>query len=469
MNIKNLTHQILVFLTEQILKKFKRQYLKSTESKMSVILVAGNIGKSSQTLFLSQAFEKIGYSVWSGTTQNKNRNTLTGLIITLGEFEYNLEQVGLIPKIGFILKAIQVWFFKNWDFSPRPNILIYEIGVDRSGEMADYIQVFEQIDWVVISNFGPEHTVGFPEDFDDRSFELSKTNLADLYDLNPEFNLSVNLPGKLISNTLKNCYLEQLKLLTIAKNYILPADFELSGLELILKQNGNLKAIKLDPSRQSDYTLICSGFQTPINYLLPKSFARQMVMTRVLAQNFGGTETQFQQILDTLVLPNGRFGLFDGINQSKIADGSYNSDPASLDSFLELLLELRPKKLNYLVLGEMRELGNDTIEVHQRILTKLESISKHLEIKVLLLGATWLDCDLSPLSEITQHFNKVGEIIADFKSKPPQNHSWFWIKGSQNTIFLESLVESLLENPVDESKLARRGRDWDLVRDQWCR
>jgi UDP-N-acetylmuramyl pentapeptide synthase len=40
------------------------------------------------------------------------------------------------------------------------------------------------------------------------------------------------------------------------------------------------------------------------------------------------------------------------------------------------------------------------------------------------------------------------------------------IKGSQNTLFLERAVETLLENPRDKEKLCRRGEYWDKIREK---
>ena len=64
-----------------------------------------------------------------------------------------------------------------------------------------------------------------------------------------------------------------------------------------------------------------------------------------------------------------------------------------------------------------------------------------------------------------KHFEKVGDLVRYFKQDLPKLGSWIWVKGSQNTIFLEVLVESLLAKPADKMKLARQGNDWDHLRE----
>jgi hypothetical protein len=457
--IKPLIHFSLVFLSSLIFAKFRKAYLSAKGETLPVILVAGNVGKSSQTLFLNQAFEHLGYKVWTGTTQNKNRNTLTGLIMTLGELDISLEGANGLQKLSFLIRAKLIWLFKSWNFGQKPNILIFEIGVDHQDEMNDYIQVFKKVDWVVLSNFGPEHTAGFSKNFNPDKTTIS--SLQDLFELFPE----LDIEKQNLDNLLKNCYFEQLKLLQIGKNYILPASFDLQKNEIAVKSKSKLEAIKPKISRNNSSVLLVNEIATPDCFLLPLSFSKQISMTQKVGELFGLTRSAFAEVTANMILPNGRFGFFEGVNQTKIIDSSYNSDPASLNSFLDLILEIKSSEKQYIVLGEMRELGEVAVSVHNEILERLESISQQLNAEVLLLGATWLHCRYD--RQKFKHFKTVGDIVRYFKQDIPKADSWIWIKGSQNTIFLEVLVESLLSKNSDKSKLARQGSDWDELRQSY--
>lgn len=454
--IKSITHFSLVFLSSVIYRKFKKAYMKSKSMGLPVILVAGNVGKSSQTLLLNQAFEHLGYKVWTGTTQNKNRNTLTGLIMTLGELDISLEGANSFKKVGFIIRAKLIWLFRSWNFGQKPNILIFEIGVDHQNEMTDYLKVFQSVDWVVLSNFGPEHTAGFSDIFNPNK-EIS-SNFEELFGKFPDLNIS----NQGLDNLLKNCYFEQLKLLNIAQNYILPASFDLEKNEIAICSNFKLQSIKPKISRINNSVLVVDDLKTPNYFLFPHSFSRQIAMTQKVGESFSLTESAFEEVLSNLILPNGRFGFFEGVNQTKIVDSSYNCDPASLNSFLDVIIEIKRGEKQFVVLGEMRELGETAVNTHNEILERLENISQKLNVELILLGATWLHCRYD--RQKFKHFTKVGDIVRYFKSDPPEIGSWIWIKGSQNTIFLEVLVESLLVKKSDKSKLARQGSDWDELR-----
>jgi len=456
MFIKSISHFSLVFLSSMIFSKFKKNYLRSKGEALAVILVAGNVGKSSQTLILNQIFEHLGYKVWTGTTQNKNRNTLTGLIMTLGELNISLENANSLQKLGFLIRAKLIWLFKSWNFGSKPNILIFEVGVDHQNEMEDYIKVFKSADWVVLSNFGPEHTAGFDTVFNPDKKIIS--NLADLFSSFPDLDIS----NDELDNLLKNCYFEQLKLLNIAQNYILPSSFDLEKSELVISSKAKLHSIRPQIDRLDNSVLIVDGIKTPNCFLFPLSFNRQIAMAHKVGERFGLSKSALEEVLANMILPNGRFGFFEGVNQTKIVDSSYNSDPASLHSFLDLILEIKSSDKQYIILGEMRELGDAAVSVHNEILERLENISQTLNVEVILLGATWLHCRYD--RQKFKHFTKVGDIVRYFKSDLPEVGSWIWIKGSQNTIFLEVLVESLLAKKSDKTKLARQGSDWDELR-----
>ena len=343
--------------------------------------------------------------------------------------------------------------------------MIYEIGVDRAGEMEDYIEVFGRVSWVILSNFGPEHTVGFESDFKIENWSTVKPSIVDLINHNPQFDLETSE----LEGVLKNCYLEQFKLLELGLIYALPASFELKGNELVFKKTNlgtnEFQNIKLEVSRNRDHSLKVGDYTTSEKYLFPQTFSRQLGIADMVRESFSLKKEALISVLNNLTLPNGRFGFFEGVNQTKIVDGSYNSDPASLNSFLDLILEINSKDLNYIVLGEMRELGQTAVLSHQEIINRIAMIQNDLNCEIILLGATWLQCQFE--TKLFKHYSKVGQIIEYFKSNQPDLNAWFWIKGSQNTIFLEALVESLLVNTDNLDRLARRGMDWDLLRKSW--
>jgi UDP-N-acetylmuramyl pentapeptide synthase len=194
--------------------------------------------------------------------------------------------------------------------------------------------------------------------------------------------------------------------------------------------------------------------------------------------------------------------LLGGINNTTIFDSSYNSDPDSVFAMLKSL-ELKVKSdlqkeknsktealdndlsdyfkapSNYLVLGEMRELGSISTDKHKQVLDKLLELKAGYEEKIediILVGSEWLECDFDKVSKFQDDyqlivyknvnfrvFSQAGRVY-DYLKDNVRPGSWFWIKGSQNTIFLEILVENLLSNKDDLKLVCRQEPRWFEMR-----
>jgi UDP-N-acetylmuramyl pentapeptide synthase len=355
--------------------------------------------------------------------------------MTLGMFEWDLENADFASKFGFVWTAIMSSITTVW--SKEPTILIYEVGVDHEGEMQEFNKVFKKIDTVVITSLTAEHLVGFGD-------SPKKTELK----LPENYTNWQNVP-----KNEESVYWEQLALLQNTKNYYLPITngLDYTGLYYNLQKLEKLKVI-----RTSTGQLQVGDFVLSDRFYFPLSFAKTIDIAWQFAQKEAMPKEDFQAVLDNLTLPNGRFGLFEGVNNCKIVDGSYNSDPASLDIFLREARKLNSSQI--WVLGEMRELGQSATKEHQKIIDQITENDN-----VILLGNEWNQCILP---KYILKFRKVGEIVAYFKADPPQN-KWIFIKGSQNTIFLEILVEKLLKNQTDTQYLARNKPEWQEIRRQW--
>ena len=416
-----------------IARFFLERFVNETGSK--VVLVTGTVGKSTQTALLSQVYNKLGYVVYTGFRRDQNLNSISGLIMTLGSFVWDLENADFANKFAFMWSAMMSAITTTWD--KEPAILIYEIGVDHQGEMTEFNKVFAKIDTVVITSLTSEHLVGFGD-------SPTKIDLK----LPQNYTNWQNVP-----KNEESVYWEQLALLQNTKNYYLPVSngLDYTGLYYNLEQLPKIKCQRMNTGQ-----LRVGDFVLPNRFYFPLSFAKTIDVAWQFAQKEAMSKQDFQEVLDNLTLPNGRFGLFGGVNNCKIVDGSYNSDPASLDIFLKEARHLKTKQI--WVLGEMRELGESATAEHQKIVDQITPNDN-----VILLGSEWNECIL-PKNILK--FRKVGEIIAHFETKPPKD-TWIFVKGSQNTIFLEALVEKLLQNPSDAEHLARNKPEWQEIRQEW--
>ena len=91
--------------------------------------------------------------------------------------------------------------------------------------------------------------------------------------------------------------------------------------------------------------------------------------------------------LENFEVPNGRFTVLNGLNNSKIIDSSYNANPESFKAAIDSLVA-RDSKQKWIIMGQMGELGKDSEEHHINVLKYAESkkidkiflISNHAEI-----------------------------------------------------------------------------------------
>lgn len=186
------------------------------------------------------------------------------------------------------------------------------------------------------------------------------------------------------------------------------------------------------------------------NYAPPTSFDISISAAINLAKIFNIESTQaINNIKNNLVLPPSRCSLLLGINDSTIIDSSYNSSPFACSEMLNILKEYSSPRIA--ILGDMRELGQHSKSAHQQIYN-LALKSCDILISVGLETSKYF-------GDKAIKFNNYQDASVYLKKNLP-NKSTILVKGSQNTIFLEELVKSILQNPADVSKLCRQSPYW---------
>lgn len=468
-------NRILKFLTKQLLSRYPN---------LPVILVLGNVGKSSQTLLLNQVFEAQEYKVISGTSLSRGLNSLAGIGMSFLKVDFNLENSGpwakFITASGFYFKLFVAGFL----FPPKLNkksILIYEIGYDTQGESQNFVDLFRRIDVLICTNIAWEHSGGF----DGHNLDMATYNLLKPY-LNQGLITEMEDPN--ISKLLKNIALEQLTLLPKKPKLVL------------IPQTIQTLTTSSNTVRSPNFGLTVGGVQMDRRYLLPMTFGVFIDNIIQVGQLFKLNPELINRSLSNFELPAGRFSRLTGRYNSTIIDSSYNSDPASVEKFLENLVEvieyyrnsdnretsrLTMPPTHTIILGEMRELGQISSKLHSQVLDQLIEISKKYSDyinEIILIGTSWHALDQDQILKINtvdrfrwiryrqanwRVFDTAGAIKQNLNLDLIRPNSWFWVKGSQNTIFLELVSEHLLANPHDARLLCRRGPVWDKVRENW--
>jgi UDP-N-acetylmuramyl pentapeptide synthase len=212
-------------------------------------------------------------------------------------------------------------------------------------------------------------------------------------------------------------------------------------------------------------TFMIKGKRYSFDALLPKEVFYSIVMCREAVEYF---DLPFDRSFTDFLLPPGRGTVLQGIQQTVIVDSSYNANLASMEAMLSMFAKF-PVEKKWVVLGDMLELGEKEQEEHERlgeILAKMD-----LE-RVVLVGRRVGKYTLPKLESI-----KGIKSIKSIKGFENQSDALHYLqeqimggeailfKGSQS-LFLEGIIEPLLKDQKEASRLPRRGKFWEEKREK---
>lgn len=234
---------------------------------------------------------------------------------------------------------------------------------------------------------------------------------------------------------------EKAKLINSAKTAIINNQDK-----LIKKYTQNKNIINFTPTK-----IKFDQFYLPDVYEF--SFGAALSLAQIFNINYKDAVINLQK---NFILPPSRSSILKGIKNTTIIDSSYNSSPISCQELLKFLNNFETKKIA--VLGDMRELGKSTKYEHQKIYE-------------LAIKSTDLIISIGPETQKyfgnkTQKFNNWWQ-ASDYLKDEIKGGETILVKGSQNTIFLEELVKSILKNPSDSKKLCRQSPFWLKTKKQF--
>ncbi|MBP7875577.1 hypothetical protein KA012_01100 [Candidatus Woesebacteria bacterium] len=207
-------------------------------------------------------------------------------------------------------------------------------------------------------------------------------------------------------------------------------------------------------------------------YLLPEHYGLSFASAAAVGVALGISLKKSAQAISTnFVLPPGRATLIPAINKATILDSSYNSAPAPLLDFFDLLAQLKLRRTGtnafpgrvLAILGDMRELGKLSGYEHTRV-------AKHaVEVldAVYLVGPEMREHAMPIIKKASIPvfwFASAGQAATQLK-KDLLEDDLLLVKSSQNTLLLEIAIEQLMARPSDApSTLCRRSSFWDRER-----
>jgi len=203
--------------------------------------------------------------------------------------------------------------------------------------------------------------------------------------------------------------------------------------------------------------------------LLPKEFFYSIQMTNLLLDYL---KIEPDLTFSKFSLPPGRCSLFKGTKNTTLIDSTYNATPSGVKATLNMF-DLYPANKKWLVLGDMIELGDEEQEEHEKLTDIINSIELN---KVILVGprlrkyatprrwqAESHDSFEVDRKDKIQTFLMPKEAL-DYLIQNLQGEEAILFKGAR---FLEGIIEHLLLNKRDVSKLCRRELVWKERRKKW--
>lgn len=411
-----------------------------------IVGIGGASGKSSLAQISAGVLE-LKYKV----KQGKGKNSETG--IPLDILGINIEDYSFSNWLKIALKAP----FKIITNKQKYDIYVVEMGIDspKPPKNMEYLLSFIKPRISVLTNINIEHSVYFDDlSKSEDPAQRKKEILARIVDQEKLLITSINSSGRVILNLDD----ENIKCLLPVAAKTLTVSSKHSSADFFIKKN-NLSENEFNIS----FSFLKETYDLTINTPLPKYYSQIFIDAIAIGfSNEINIKDSIKYIENNFSLPPGRFSVFKGIKNTTIFDSSYNSSLEASLGALEALKEIGKDKRRVGILGDMRELGTLSQIQHQEL---AKGITKNLDFAI-LIGPQMRDF-VSPILkkenfefELFETFKEAKEKILDFVKRG----DLILVKGSQNTLFLERVVEMLLEDKNDREKLCRRGKYWDRLR-----
>jgi UDP-N-acetylmuramoyl-tripeptide--D-alanyl-D-alanine ligase len=238
--------------------------------------------------------------------------------------------------------------------------VVAEIGTNHRGEIADLADLATP-DLAVITNIGYAHLGNFTDRAD---LAGEKTDL--LRATHPGGTWVLNGDDHLLTATAEQ--LPEAGTAHIIRVGFGPAN-DVRAVDVTVDEHGTRGTIRLATAtpRQIPFTLAASG----------RHFAYAAMLAIAVADHYGLDPAHAVQQLSATPPPPGRAGLHRHGPHLLVIDDSYNASPDATFSALDLLGSL-PATIKIAALGEMRELGQHSADLHQQVGTAAATHATHL-------------------------------------------------------------------------------------------
>ena len=344
-----------------------------------------------------------------GITGTNGKTTTKELIAAVLKEKYNIlfTQGNLNNHIGVPLTLLQL--------KPEHQLAIIEMGANHPGEIHELCQIARP-DYGIITNVGKAHLEGFG------SLEGVMKTKAELYDF-------ISASGKLIFINSGNPLLEEMA--TKSGLNIHDKKMEYS---LVVKETSSDYSAEItdcSPFLQMKCTVKHNNSFVISTHLIGSYNAENVLAAVTIGSYFGVSDAQIKKGLENYIPQNNRSQL-TVTEHNKLVVDTYNANPTSMRAAILNFAQMEVDQKT-LILGDMLELGDQSVEEHQNIVNLLQQNSFK---NVLLVGS-----DFKKTLNSFHNFENVTQLI-DYVNENPLTNNYILIKGSRG-IKLEKVLDCL--------------------------
>ncbi|MDO4872186.1 MAG: UDP-N-acetylmuramoyl-tripeptide--D-alanyl-D-alanine ligase [bacterium] len=414
------------------LEKYVAKYFRK-HPDIKLIAVAGSVGKTSSKLAIATLLsEKYRVRLHSG---NHNTHLSAPLAILGIDFPGDPRNIWEWLKVfSAARKRIKA------PSENEPQVIIQELGTDQPGDIAEFGR-YLQPDIAVVTAVAPEHMEFFGNLNAVAREELTVADFSKMVILNrdaiaAEFSNLIHNPNFTTYGT------------TVSAEY----NFEIDDLDL---PEGYLGKFNTPEFGQIAARVRIFGEHSLLPVTSAVAVAAKMGLS---AQEIASGLAKIQPV-------PGRMNFLRGVEGSILIDDTYNSSPAAAEAALRTLYNL-PVPSRIAILGDMNELGNSSMEEHQKLGHFCDPLSLSWVITVgeeanrfLAPAARARGCQVKTCQNAIE--------AATFARQVLEKGAAVLLKGSQGNIYLEEATKIMLASNDDIKFLVRQDEKWQKIKDEF--
>jgi UDP-N-acetylmuramoyl-tripeptide--D-alanyl-D-alanine ligase len=391
--------------------------------EFSVVGVVGSIGKTSTKIAVARVLQSSRRVMWQEGNYN---DRVTVPLIFFGHAQPNIFNV--FAWVRILIKNERMIAGKY-----PYQIVVAELGTDGPGQIMQFAYLKPEL--VIVTAVTPEHMEYFGTLDAVAREELSALHFAKQSLVNID-----DTPAEYL----------------VDRNYIGYGFSKDAAYRVIERQSKDMHGQKVT------FMLGAAGrlsFDLP---LLGEQGAKIALAAGAAAHMLGLEDEDIKRGLSTITAFAGRMQILNGIQNSTIIDDTYNSSPAAAKAALDVLQSGEAVQ-RIAILGSMNELGDYSPEAHREVGEHCDPTKLDLVIalgpdakKYLAPVAKARGCEVKSFLDPY----KAGRFIKD----QLKDGAVILAKGSQNRVFAEEAIKTLLADPADVAKLVRQSAYWMSVK-----